>query len=103
MKIINSKEEYNNLMKENQSVLIDFYADWCGPCKMVGPLVEQLSEKHSDVAIVKVNVDNNPEIAQIYGVMSIPTLVAIKNGNVVKQTVGFMPMESLEELVALTK
>ena len=75
MQIIKTKEEYENILKDSKSVYVDFYADWCGPCKMTGPVVEALSKVYTDVKFVKVNVDNNPEIASMYGIMSIPTLI----------------------------
>lgn len=76
-------------------VLVDFYADWCGPCKMIGPVLEQLSSEMTDVKIVKLNVDNVPTVAQKYGVMSIPTLMIFKNGQQVAHSLGFQPKEKL--------
>lgn len=103
MNIIQSKAEYEELLKNNKSVFVDFYADWCGPCKMVGPIVEKLSEKNTDVAFAKVNVDNQPEIAQMYGIMSIPTLIGFKDGQPVTKTVGFTPEDSLQSMINQTK
>ncbi len=103
MDIINSTNEYDSLLKDNQSVFVDFYADWCGPCKMVGPLVEELSNEMKDVKFVKVNVDNLPDVAQRYGIMSIPTLLAFKNGELVGNIVGFQPKEALAQLANKTK
>ena len=99
MQIIKDAAEYDAGLKENTSVFVDFYADWCGPCKMVAPVVEALSEVHTGVKFVKVNVDDNPDIAQRYGIMSIPTMIAVKNGEVASQTVGFAPQEILEGIV----
>ena len=81
-------------------VLVDFYADWCGPCKMVGPVVDKISDTVASVKFVKVNVDDFPEIAQRYGIMSIPTLIAFKNGQPVDQILGFHPEEELRALIA---
>lgn len=99
MNVIKNATEYDAILKDNEKVFVDFYADWCGPCKMVGPVVEQLSNEISDVAFVKVNVDEHPQIAQRYGVMSIPTMIAFKNGQAVKTMVGFKPKEALEEMI----
>ena len=99
MDIIKSTAEYDALLKDNKSVFVDFYADWCGPCKMAGPVLEALAGIHTGVKFVKVNVDNNPDIAQRYGIMSIPTMIAFKNGEQVATSLGFRPQEELEEIV----
>ncbi|MGM9941715.1 MAG: thioredoxin [Bulleidia sp.] len=99
MKIIESVAEYDALLKDNRSVFVDFYADWCGPCKMLGPVVEQIAAEVSDVVFVKVNVDTTPEIANRYGIMSIPTLIAFKNGEIAATSVGFQPKEALMNTV----
>lgn len=81
-------------------VLVDFWAPWCGPCKMIAPVLEELdTELGEKVKIVKLNVDDNQETAGKYGVMSIPTLLLMKDGNVVDQVVGFQPKEALAELI----
>ena len=86
-------------VRENEGVsLIDFYADWCGPCRMVLPLVEQIAEERDDLLVVKVNVDENPELAQEFGVFSIPTLVVMKNGAVVNKVSGARPKNKILEL-----
>lgn len=76
-------------------VLIDFYADWCGPCKMVSPIIDEVSEERCDVKICKVNVDSSPELAEAFGIQSIPSLVVIRDGKTVAQTVGAMSKELL--------
>lgn len=88
----------NDLVK-NGVVLIDFYADWCGPCKMLSPELETIANENKNITIYKINVDNNPDIARKYGVMSIPTLVLYKDGNLEKKTMGFMPSDAILEWI----
>ena len=98
MKITNTAEF--DAIPDNGVVLVDFYADWCGPCKMISPILEELAKEYEGkVTIVKVNVDENGDIAGRYGVMSIPNLVLFKNGDVVKQVVGFQPKNQLQALL----
>lgn len=98
MRIIN-KNEFDQVISSG-AVLVDFYADWCGPCKMLGPVLEGLSKEYEGkVEIVKVNVDNDGEIAQRFGIMSIPTLILFKDGQQVKQVVGFQPKPALVKLL----
>ncbi len=100
MDIIKNKAEYDQVLADNKSVFVDFYADWCGPCKMVGPVLEEISKDYADIKFVKVNVDDNPEIAQQYGIMSIPTLLIMKNGEVLEEKTGYQPKEALVELLS---
>ena len=87
----------NEVMKSNIPVLIDFWAPWCGPCRMMGPIIEQLAEEYEGKAKVgKVNVDEDGELSQAFGVMSIPTIVLVKDGKVVKQAVGARPKAEVE-------
>ena len=90
----------NEVMKSNIPVLIDFWAPWCGPCQMMGPIIEQLAEEYVGKAKVgKVNVDEEGELSQAFGVMSIPTIVLVKDGKVVKQAVGARPKTEVEAML----
>lgn len=86
------------VLKSNQVVLVDFWAPWCGPCRIVGPIVEQIAQEYAGKAKVgKLNVDENPITSQKYGIMSIPSLLIFKNGEVVDQLVGAQPKEVIAE------
>ena len=78
-------------------VILDFYADWCAPCRMIGPVLEQIAEENSDINVVKVNVDENMELANQYAVRGIPALFVLKDGKTVAQRAGFMPKDALVE------
>jgi len=100
MAIVNATDESFASETSDGLVLVDFWAPWCGPCKMIAPVLEELDTEMGDkVKIVKLDVDDNQETAGKYGVMSIPTLLLFKDGNVVDQVVGFQPKEALAELV----
>ena len=94
MKIVNT-QEFNELMNE-KAVLVDFFATWCGPCKMLSPVLEGVAEKMKDkVTIVKVDVDRSPALAAKFGVMSVPTMIMFKNGRQVDAFSGYMPEANL--------
>jgi thioredoxin 1 len=99
MYIVKNEEDFDQILKDNEAVFVDFYADWCGPCKMVGPIVEELAEEKTDVKFIKVNVDDVPEVAERFGIMSIPTLIYFRNGEVAGQTLGFQPKESIASII----
>ena len=92
-------ENFESIKNQEKPVLLDFYADWCGPCRMVGPIVEQIAEERDDIVVGKINVDENPELASQFGVMSIPTLVVLKNGEIANQSVGALPKAKILALL----
>lgn len=96
IKHYNKEEDFNEIIKNK--VLVDFYADWCGPCKMLAMEIEKVASE-IDIDIVKVNVDEEEDIARKYGVMSIPTLILFENGQELKKTIGFMPKDKIKEFI----
>ena len=99
MKVINT-QEFNELVNKEGLFVVDFFAEWCGPCKMLGPVLEEVANEYEGKAtIVKVNVDQSQDLAQKFGVMSIPTIIAFKNGEIVKQTLGFQPKNALVKMI----
>lgn len=91
-------EDFNELIKDD-IVIVDFYANWCGPCRMLAPVLEELAKERGSVKIVKVDVDEHNDLARKYGIMSIPTLMYFKNGNLEKTTLGFISKEQIMENV----
>ncbi len=87
---INS-ENFADVKNSERTVLLDFYADWCGPCRMVGPMIEEIADENPQYLVGKINIDDCPELAQEFGIVSIPTLIVMKNGEVVNQSVGAKP------------
>ena len=88
---INQKNFDQEVMNADKPVLLDFWAPWCGPCRMVLPVMEEIAAERSDIKVGKINVDEEPELAREFGVMSIPTLVVMKNGRIVNQSMGAKP------------
>lgn len=96
---VNSENFETEVLKSEKTVLIDFYADWCGPCKMLSPIVEQVASENNNIKVVKINIDDEQDLAVNYGIMSIPTLVVIKNGQEVDRAVGVIPKSEVKELI----
>ena len=92
---INKNNFQEEVMASDKPVLLDFWAPWCGPCRMVVPIVEEIARERSDIKVGKVNVDENPELASRFGVMSIPTLVVMEGGRVVNQARGARPKKAI--------
>jgi len=103
MKIIETEKEFDSVLSANDVVFVDFYADWCGPCKMVGPVVEQIASEMTDVTFIKVNVDDLPELAERYGIMSIPNMIIFKKSEAASSIVGFQPKASIERAILSVK
>lgn len=96
MSVLNvNKENFDSVTDSGKVVLLDFYADWCGPCQMLSPIVEEIAEENPQFLIGKVNVDKEPELAQRFEVLSIPTLAVMKNGTIIKQSVGVRPKSEI--------
>ena len=85
----------NEIINSDKPVLLDFWAPWCGPCRMVGPILEEIAGERSDIKIGKINVDEHPELASQFRVMSIPTLIVIKDGKIVNQSMGAKPKNAI--------
>ena len=87
-----SKENFaSEVLNSNKPVLLDFYADWCGPCRMVGPIVSEIANERNDVKVGKINVDEQPELAKRFGIASIPTVILFRNGEAVQRQMGVAP------------
>ena len=92
-------DEFDSIIKGDKPVMVDFFADWCGPCRMVGPIVDEIAEERDDIVVGKVNVDEEEELAGKFGVFSIPTLVVMKDGKVVEQASGARPKAQILAMV----
>lgn len=95
---LEGKDFQDTISKATKPIVVDFYADWCGPCKMIAPVLEELASENSDIQIFKINIDENQDIAGKYSVMSIPTLISFKDGKEYKRNVGALPKPSILEL-----
>ena len=90
-----NKDNFNEIVNSEKKVLVDFYADWCGPCRMLSPIVDEIADEREDIVVAKVNVDDEPELAQQFGVISIPTLVVLSGGKVQNQSSGARDRKSV--------
>ena len=98
VKISNDNFE-TEVIKSDKAVLVDFWATWCGPCMMVAPLLEEIAAENPDIKVAKIDVDQNPQLAAQFGIMSIPTLLVFKDGQVVNKSVGALPKEQILALI----
>ena len=96
---INKNNFQNEIMDSEKTVLLDFWAPWCAPCRMVVPIIEEIVSERPDIKVGKINVDEQPELASKFGIMSIPTLVVMKNGKIVQQVSGARPKNAILEML----
>ena len=96
---VNKSNFHSEVIESEKPVLLDFWAPWCGPCRMVVPLIEEIAQERDDVKVVKVNIDEEPELAREYRVMSIPTLVVMREGKVIKKASGARPKAQILEML----
>ena len=100
IKIINSTQEFDDLIKQNKYVLVDFWATWCAPCRMVAPVIEKIADQYSEKVIVaKVDVDEQQELAIRYGIQTIPTIIFFKDGKLASKEIGVKPMASFANMI----
>ena len=96
---INKNNFQNEIMNSEKPVLLDFWAPWCAPCRMLAPVVEEIASERADIKVGKINVDEQPELANKFGIMSIPTLVVIKNGKIIQQVSGARPKNAILQML----
>ena len=92
-------QDFRNIVAHNDLVFVDFFANWCGPCKMLAPSIDKLAQEHPEAKVLKVDVDQEGSLAMQFGVQSIPTLIVFKNGQAVNRQLGFVPYEALENML----
>lgn len=95
---LENEKEFNNLI-EDEKVLVDFYATWCGPCQLISPIVEEVAKEYENIKVIKIDVDKFPELSRKYGIMSIPTLMVFSKGKEVKKHIGYLEKEGIEGLL----
>jgi thioredoxin 1 len=103
MEAVTEQTFEDEVLKSGQDVLVDFWAEWCGPCHAIAPVLDQMAEERSDLKVVKLNIDEEPSVAQRYGVMSIPTLILFRGGEPAAAAVGAMPKSMLEQQLGLAE
>ena len=96
---VNDNNYTEEVLNSEKKILIDFWADWCGPCKMIGPVIEDIANENPDIKVVKINVDNNEKLATKYQIMSIPTLLVVQNGEVINKSVGLISKSEIQNLI----
>ena len=100
MAVIHGTDNDFNVLINDKVVIVDFFATWCGPCKMLSPVIEQLSERFNDVKFVKIDVDECPNVSKSYGIMSVPTLLKFKNGSLVDTKIGYINIEEFSKWIS---
>ncbi len=103
MEVVTEQTFEDEVLKSGQDVLVDFWAEWCGPCHAIAPVLDQIAEERNDLKVVKLNIDEEPSVAQRYGVMSIPTLILFRGGEPAAAAVGAMPKSMLEQRLGLAE
>lgn len=96
---VNKNSFAQEVINSDKTVIVDFWAAWCGPCRMLSPIVDEVAKEHPEVKVCKVNVDDEPELAQHFGIMSIPTLIVFKGGKAVASSVGLRPKSEIEAMI----
>ncbi len=100
MKVIQTVKEFDEMIETQPAIMVDFFAEWCGPCKMIAPILEEIAKEITGVEIVKVDVDFLPEVSQRFDVMSIPTLCTFKDGHLVEKVTGFHAKPQIEKMIS---
>ena len=96
---INKDNFHKEVLNSDRPVLLDFFASWCGPCRMVGPILDEIAEEREDIKVCKVDIDEQPELASRYRIMSVPTLMVLKNGQITEQSIGVKPKHQILAMV----